>query len=925
MTIARTAGAVLVAACACAAAHGQTLVLDAGPRRVALEFYAPNILRVRVSAAHDLPATASLSVIAAPAATEIRTEERGGVLRVSSARMSVSAVKATGALEFRDAAGRKFLAAAAPDEGSFGPPSDDGWRPCRQAFRISAAEGLYGLGQFEDPVVNYRGRDMLLVQANRTAVNPFLVSSRGYGILWDNASWTRFVDDTAGTSFASAAARTVDYYVVQGPSLDSVVAAYRRLTGEAPMFGRWAYGYWQSKERYKSGAELIDVVREYRRRGIPFDDIVQDWAYWGGNDEFSSMRWDSSAYPAPGAMIDTLHALHAHFMISIWPAFGRSTAIYREMDLLGLLYSEPHWNGGRVYDAYSARARSIYWRYVRTGLYDAGVDAYWMDATEPEFRCTDDRYITALSLMEAGRNALGSFTAYLNPYSLETTRAVYENHRAATDRKRVFILTRSSFSGQQRYAAATWSGDTYATWNTLRVQVAAGINFSMSGIPYWTHDIGGFITDLDFPGGNSDPAYRELYVRWFQFGAFCPIFRAHGTSIPREIWRFGAPGEPAYDALVAADMLRYRLLPYIYATAWRVTHDGYSFIRGLPMDFPTDPGVRSLASQYMFGQSLMVCPVTHPIAHPPLYAGTDITPGHFYDPDGKEHGLDLRVYRGTDFRQLLLARKTDASGIAWTGCLPRSLDTAYSLTMEGTLEPWRTGRYVIHVITDGGVRLRLGGALLVDTPANRERGIFSASLSMNAETRYAFRLDHAQFRTGDALLKINWEEPPEEAASAGRISVYLPRGIRWYDFWTGKKEGGGRTVGADAPIDRIPLYVREGSIVPLGPLLRYAAEPTDEPTELRIYPGRDADFGLYDDSGDSYDYEKGEYAVIPLHWNDRARTLTIGAQTGTYPGAPSRRRFTAVVVRAGHGAGGESTPHPEASVTYTGSALRVKL
>ena len=924
MNLSRLAAAVLIGACAAGGAESQTLTLDAGARRVALDWYAPNIVRVRVAPAHELPSSESLSVTAAPAATELHMSGPPERLEIASARMSVSVEKISGTLRFCDASGKPFLTADGPGDGSFGVQMPEGWRSCRQVFRVAPGEGLYGLGQFEDPVVNYRGRDMLLVQANRTAVNPFLVSSGGYGILWDNYSQTRFVDDSTGTSFASEAAWAIDYYVVEGPSLDSVVAGYRRLTGDAPMYGRWAYGYWQSKERYKSGAELVDVVREYRRRGIPLDNIVQDWAYWGGNDQFSSMRWDSSAYPAPRQTIDTLHALNAHVMISIWPAFGPSTAIYREMNARGLLYSVPHWNGGRVYDAYSPAARGIYWKYVKTGLYDAGVDAYWMDATEPEFRCTDDRYITALSLKEAGKNALGSFAVYLNPFSLETTRAVYENHRAATDRKRVFILTRSSFAGQQRYAAATWSGDTYATWNALRVQVAGGINFSMSGIPYWTHDIGGFITDVHFPGGNADPAYRELYVRWFQFGAFCPLFRSHGTSIPREVWRFGGPGDTSYDALVATDRLRYRLLPYIYATAWRVTHEGYSFIRGLAMDFPSDGNALSIAGQYMFGQSLMVCPVTEPMEHIPLYRGTDITPGHFYDEDGKEHGLDLRVYRGTDFRRLVLARKTDASGIAWSGCLPASLDTAYSLTMEGTIEPWRTGRYVMHVITDGGVRLRLGDTLLVDSPANSERRTFSAPVDLTAGTRYAFRLDHAQFRANNALLKINWEEPEARRTHDGRMNIYLPQGVRWFDFWTGEKTAGGKTVSAEAPIGHIPLFVREGSIVPLGPVLRYAAQPTGEPTEIRIYPGKDADFSLYDDEGDTYHYEQGARQVIPLHWNERTRTLTFGAQQGTYLGAPDERPFTVVIVRGTHGAGAERAGRADGSITYKGKRTSIK-
>jgi len=795
-----------------------------------------------------------------------------------------------------------------------------------QHFRLSDGEGIYGLGQFEDPIVNYRGQDILIAQANRTDVNPFLVSTKGYGILWDNYSRSRFSDAGGTTMFQSEVADAIDYYVVYGPAPDRVIAGYRLLTGTAPLPGKWAFGYWQSKERYTSGSELTAIVREYRKRDLPIDNIVQDWAYWGGMDQFSSMMWDSANYPDPARMTDTLHALHAHLMVSIWPAFGSGTAIYREMDARNLLYPVMHWNGGKVYDAYSPAARELYWRYVKRGLFDNGVDAFWMDATEPEFRCSDDRYITEISLKEAGKNALGSFARYLTPYSLMTTRAVYENHRLATDRKRVFILTRSSFAGQQRYGAATWSGDTFATWDDLRVQIAAGINFSMSGIPYWSHDIGAFITNIHFPGGLADPAYGELYVRWFQFGAFSPIFRAHGTNIPREIWRFGEPGDPAYDALASSDRLRYRLMPYIYSTAWRVTHDGYSFMRGLAMAYPGDRNVYSIAGQYMFGSSLMVCPVTRPMWHIPLYRGVDITPNHFYSADGKEHGCELQVYRGTSFDNPVLTRKTDASQISWTGCLPTGLDTAYSLRINGEImTESRRGSTTFYVITDGGIRLWLDGNLVIDKPENKERGTFSCAVDLAPDAKHPFRLEHRQFRPNNALLKLNWLPPDDPPEATGTETVYLPGRASWYDFWTGEKEQGGRAIRADAPLAHLPLFVPAGSILPLGPDIQYAAESTDAATELRVYPGADADFALYDDAGDTYDYEKGMYAVIPLHWDQARRTLSLGDQKGRYPEEPASREFTIVLVREGHGTGGELTASPDTRIVYRGKRMTVKL
>ena len=906
-------------------AQGSPFRFDVQHHRIELQLYAPHIIRIRVSPASTIPTAPSLSVIAVPAHVESAATEKGDTLVISTREMTVRINRMNGELRFSDKSGALFLAAQGPGAETFVPATPDEGYHVAQQFTLSEEEGIYGLGQFEDPIVNYRGQDILIEQANRTAVNPFLVSTKGYGILWDNYSRSRFSDTRGATMLQSEVADGIDYYVVYGPALDRVVAGYRLLTGKAPLAGKWAYGYWQSKERYKTGKELIGIVREYRRRGLPLDNIVQDWSYWGGMDQFSSMMWDTVNYPEPRRMADTIHQLNAHLMVSIWPAFGPATAIYREMEGRNLLFAVPHWNGGKVYDAYSPEARDIYWKYVRKGLFDNGVDAYWMDATEPEFRCSDDRYITELSLKEAGKNFLGSFARYLNPYSLMTTRAVYENHRLATDRKRVFILTRSSFAGQQRYGAATWSGDTFATWDALRVQIASGINFSMSGIPYWTHDIGAFITDLHFPGGLSDPAYRELYVRWFQFGAFSPIFRAHGTSIPREIWQFGEKGDWAYDALAASDRLRYRLMPYVYSTAWKVTHDDYSFIRGLPMDFPGDRNVYSIADQFMFGSSLMVCPVTRPMFHSPVYRGVDITPAHFYSADGREHGCEFQVFRGTSFEHLILTRKTDASQISWSGCLPDGLDTAYSVRMNGAIMTGsRGGRHTLYVITDGGIRLWLDNKLIIDEPENAVRKTLSAVVDLPAGIKYPFRLEHRQFKPNNALLKLNWEQPDDSPGTAGTTGVYLPRGTVWFDFWTGKSTAGGEHVRADAPITHLPLYVPAGSVVPLGPDIQYATEQSSAPTELRVYRGRDADFELYDDAGDTYDYEKGVYSIIPLHWDESRRTFTIGQQRGSYRGGAASKTFTIVLVGENRGAGPEPTSSPDRTVKYTGKRVDIR-
>ena len=562
---------------------------------------------------------------------------------------------------------------------------------------------------------------------------------------------------------------------------------------------------------------------------------------------------------------------------------------------------------------------------MKKGLFDVGIDGYWSDATEPEFRCTDDRYITELSMKQAGRNALGTFARYLNPYSLMTTTGLYQHHREATSEKRVFLLTRSSFAGQQRNSVVTWSGDTFASWDNLKVQIASGINFSMSGIPYWNSDIGGFITSFHFPRGFDDPAYKELYVRWFQFGAFSPIFRAHGTNIPREMWRIGSDADPAFLALLTADRLRYRLMPYIYSTAWRVTNKGYSFLRGLTMSFPQDRQTYFIADQYFFGSSIMVRPVTRPLKSEPDFGGIDITPEHFLSPDGSEHGADLSFYRGSSFGEIFLNRKTDVGQIAWFGCVPLELDSAYSVRMIGQLKTDAAGHHTFFVRTDGGVRMWIRDSLLIDAWDNKEEKVLTASIELNPDHGNPFRIEHRQFKSKTANFKVNWIQPGLPSIADTTLSVYLPEKIQWFDFWSGKKYAGGQTIYITPPLDQIPIYVPAGSIIPIGPDIQYALERTNKPIELRIYSGRDAEFTLYDDEGDSYRYEKGAHSTIPIRWNDAKKTLSIGSQLGNYTGALRQLIFHLVLVSDNHGIGIESTASPEKIVKYIRKSIAVKL
>ena len=767
--------------------RGQAVVVKTKTLNLEMQVFTSATVRILRFRAGATAAKTSLSVTAKPAAAPFAVTQSGDVLTVKTAQLNVQLNLKSGLVRFATLGGALLLREV-PTDSLFTPTSDVG-KPAyivQQRFGLSTAEALYGLGQFQDGVMNWRNHRVKLRQVNQFIANPFLVSTAGYGILWDNYSATTFRDNARGASFSSEIGDCIDYYFVYGHDADGVVAGYRALTGKAPMFGKWVFGFWQCRERYKSQDELLGVVEKYRALRVPLDNIVQDWQYWGtDNNYWNSTEFGNPAFPQPRVMVEKVHGLNAHLMISVWPSFGEKTAIHQELKQANLLYKFKNWppdGGVRVYDAFDPKARDVYWRYMNKNLFSLGIDAWWLDASEPE---QFDRE----GALDSAQTALGSFKRMRNAFPLQHTKGVYEHQRAASADKRVFILTRSAFAGQQRYGAAVWSGDIHGSWDVLRKQIAGGLNFSLAGIPYWTTDIGGFFTGKTYPLGVADPAFQELYVRWFQFGAFSPLFRSHGTDTPREIYQFGAKGDWAYDAQAKFVALRYRLLPYIYSQAWRVTAQGYTLMRGLAMDFAHDPKVYDIDNEYMFGQNLLVNPVT-------------------------------------------TAQYTQKNADA---------------TQKGTAD-------------------------------------FSTVKSQ---------------------------------------ALYLPRSAGWYDFWTGERTPGGQTVTRPTPIDLMPLYVRAGAILPLGPVVQYAAEPTTVPLELRVYRGADAEFVLYEDENDSYRYEKGDYATIPLRWNEKAQQLSIGRRAGSYPGMARTRTFNVVFVNQTHGAGLATTEHPDRVVRYQGDPVTV--
>lgn len=911
------------------------MILDLNSAKLKIQFYADQIVRITYASSEKKLTKESLVVIENPHEVKWNLIEDEETIFIRTNHLTVEINVKTGILKFQDQQDkillqehpvnpRTIISAEVIGEKTFS---------ATQRFVLTPDEGIFGLGQHQDGHMNYRGKEVILVQTNTVAVNPFLISTNGYGILWDNYSKTIFKDAEDGMCFWSEVADQIDYYFIAGETMDEIIAGYRFLTGQAPLFGKWAYGYWQSKERYKDTKELVGTVEEFRKRQFPIDNIVQDWRYWGENEYWSSMKFDETIFPEPEKMIDRLHnELHVHLMNSIWPAVGVKTDIYKELKEKGLVYPPVHWTGGYVYDAYSREAREIYWRYIKEGLITKGVDALWMDATEPELGDQHSHELGEKFMKQFGMTALGTFGRYLNPYSLLTTEGVYQGFRRDFPDKRVFILTRSAFAGQQRNASVTWSGDISANWEVFRKQISAGINFCMAGIPYWTHDIGAFFPGQRgglYPAGCNDPAYQELYVRWFQFGAFTPIFRSHGTGTPREPWQFGEPGHWAYDALLKFDQLRYRLLPYIYSIAWKVTHENYTMMRGLPMDFPSDKKTYGIDNQYLFGEALLVTPVTKEMYYHPTFPGDSIPSKNLSSPSGQRGGLQGEYFDGADFNKLVNSRQDSVIDFSW-GIVPpeRCPLQDYSIRWTGELLADEAGQHEIGVFTDDGARLWLDDELIIDGWQQQAMTYYSKIIKLAAHAKYKIKLEYFQ-AGGDAIVKLVWRKPSQQTQekdehASKSVNVYLPQCQGWYNFWTGEFFAGGQTVEKETPIDIMPLYVKAGSIIPMGPLKQYSTEQPENPIELRIYPGADAKFVLYEDENDNDNYEQGIYATISLQWDEKAQLLTIGKRQGEFPGMLKEREFHIVWVKQGHGVGVEIASEIDEVIKYIGNPVTLK-
>ena len=893
------------------------------------------IIKVSASATKIFNTNESLVVLQETKPGEFKVSEEGDNLVISTSKTKVEVSKTTGAVEFLDENGNLFLREKKNGGKSLKEMEVDGVKgyTIQQVFESSEDEALYGLGQHQAGEINYKGKNEELFQYNTKVSVPFIVSTKNYGLLWDNYSFSRFGDprpygqinqfklfNTEGEeggltatyventdnghifttrnestidyenletienfpegfnfnhakiiwegdlqpeetgifhfllyyagytkiwldgrlmadkwrtawnpsvakfqcdmkagqkyhlklewipdggvsyiglkalspvpadrqddiSFFSETGDQIDYYFMKGNSMDDVIGKYRKLTGKAQVMPKWAMGFWQSRERYKTQDELVNTLKEFRKRHIPVDNIVQDWSYWPV-DKWGSHEFDKTRFPDPEGMIKTVHDNHARIMISVWPKFYLGTEHYNEFDKHGWIYRQAINDSirdwiypgyiGSFYDACNENARKLFWEQIDEHLYEKGIDAWWLDATEPDI-LSNASVEYRKKLMNP--TALGPSTKYFNAFALMNAKGIYEGQREKNPTDRVFILTRSGFAGMQRYGTTTWSGDIGTCWEDLKAQVPAGINFSMSGLPYWTMDIGGFSVQKKFEqakeGSKEMDEWRELNTRWYQFGAFVPLFRVHGQFPYREIYNLAPKNHPAYKSMLYYNKLRYRLMPYIYSLTGAVYFDDYTIMRGLAMDFPFDKRVLNIGDQYMFGPSLLVCP--------------------------------LYEYK---------ARKRD---------------------------------------------------------------------------------------------------------------VYFPNNGGWFNLYTGQYFAGGQKVNVEAPYERMPLFVREGSIIPVGPEIEYTNQKKDAPLDIYIYAGNDASFKLYEDEGTNYNYEKGSFSVIPFDYSENEKTLTIHTRKGKFEGMIPTRIFRIKIINRNQPLPFLSEKGTSETVNYNGEEIKIQL
>jgi alpha-D-xyloside xylohydrolase len=736
---------------------------------IKIEYYSPTIVRVFKTPGGKPYDKKSLSVVSKAMKTQVEFSQIGKNTLIKSDSIQVEVNVETGGIYFSDRSGNKLL--NDKDYGTQFSPVDDAGTPSfkvRNGFLLDKDEAIYGVGQVLDNKFNRRNSAHHMQNENMSTYSPFFHSVKGYGVFWDNYSISEFNDNPQELSFEGLG-HCSDYYFMYGKNADGVISKVRTLTGKAPMLPLWAYGFFQSKERYNSQDESLNVLKKYRDLKVPLDVVIQDWRYWPeynkSDSAWNSQSFDKERFPDPKKWVDQIHQLNAKLLIVTWPGFGPKTDQRKEFDSKKMIINFDTWppnSGARPYDVFNPKALDIYWKYLDKGIFSyIGNDGWWLDSTEPD-------HINKKESDFDLPTYLGSYRSVKNGFSLMHNKGIATHQRETNNQKRGVILTRSGFIGQQLYGSNTWSGDVSSTWDMLERQIPAALNYTLMGIPNWNSDIGGFFAGRwRNGGGNKNPEFQELYVRWMQFGTFSPMMRSHGTDLPREIWNFGDRGTWCFDAQEKFIKLRYSLLPYIYSTSWDVSKNDGTFMRPLVMDFAADKKTHEIGHQYLFGRSILVAPVT----------------------------------------------------------------------------------------------------------------------------KY----------------------------QAKKWSVYLPEGSGWYNFWTNQYYNGGREVNTDAPIDIVPLYVKAGSIIPIGPDVQYSTEKKWDNLTIRVYGGADGEFVLYEDENDNYNYEKGKFSTVTFKWNNQEKTLSVGDRTGSFKGMLGARKFNVVLIADGKSAGRSK------SITYNGKLINMKL
>ncbi|WP_111708223.1 glycoside hydrolase family 31 protein [Lutibacter citreus] len=728
-------------------------------KKISISVLSPVIIKVSIAENDSLLVVPSI-IAKEKLGAEVRFDvsSKDEYIKISTDSIIVYLDKKTGEISFHDVYNSLLLATTKNEITPYKLGNDSSYK-IKQHFLWTENEALYGLGQHELNTLNLRGQKIELSQHNTRVSIPVLLSTKGYGLYWDNYSQSYYQDSNDSSYLASDVADKIQYYFVKGRQFDHIIAGLRELTGESPMLPRWAFGYFQSRNRYKTKNELLGVVKKHRDLNIPLDAVILDYMHWGDKG-FGSMVFDSIDFSQPEQMIDDLHRKYnCKLITSVWPSFNKQSANWQLFNKDSLFLGLDLGHFGDVYDAYNPKAGELYWSMVKKSYWDKGVDGIWFDATEPE----------QLKRFKNTQCYLGPTAKYQNLFSYFDMKNVFEP-QLEIDTNRVFVLTRSAFLGQQKFGSVVWSGDIGTDFKTLKEQIPTGLNFCMTGIPYWNTDIGGYLG-----GDPSDENYQEVFVRWFQYGAFTPMFRAHGRRHPfssrsgeNEMWSFGAKNQEILTDMIN---LRYRLLPYIYTLSNKVHSDGYTLMRALVFDFINDESVYNIVDQFLVG-NIMVCPVTE----------------------------------------------------------------------KGAVER----------------------------------------------------------------------------------KVYLPKGCDWFDFWTGKKHTGGQTIIAAAPIERIPLFVKSGTILPLADVMQYSSEKALDNIELRIYPGENADFVLYEDEGDNYNYKQGGFSTIQFTYNEEGNTVSVGGIKGEFEGMLQKRTYQITKVSEGVAVGIEKTISGNI-VNYNGNAIKVKL